>query len=305
MAKQTTEFVVGFCFVALASFRAQREKTNSEFLKLGDGMPVRSEILLPMPSETARAARATYEPSSLLLLVGEHLDAILANVDFQCLDRADARVTFSPALIAVMTILQFIEDLADREVAYAVRTRTDWKFAFHLPLDHLGVDERALCDFRERVLRDPNALAVFDLVLHRFARWSARMESQRDGANDALSVIRAVQVRNRLDRVGAAMRDALEALTAYWHEWLREIALPHWYDRYTIQSPSFRLPRAAASRVAMLVAIEEDGRYLLHATRQANAPPLAATLIEIRQLDRVWRTEFASARDALRSLGSE
>jgi len=255
-------------------------------------MPLQSAVLPMLPIETARAARATYEPSSLLLLVGEHLDAILANVDFQFLYRADERVASTPALLAVMTILQFIEDWADREVAYAIRTRTDWKFAFHLPLDHLGVEEPLLGDFRKRVLRDPRGLAMFDRILNRFVTLGTAVEANRNQSNDAASIVRAVQVRNDLEIAGDTLRIAIEALTAYWPDWMRDIALPHWYERYSAQFPAFRLPRAIASRAAMLVTIENDGRYLLQAIHQRDAPALAASLTEIQRLEIVWHSEL-------------
>ncbi|MBI5653247.1 MAG: hypothetical protein HZC40_22795, partial [Chloroflexi bacterium] len=134
-------------------------------------------------------------------------------------------------------------------------------------------------------------------VLHRVATLGTRLELNHNSSNDAASIIRAVQVRNSLDLVGDAMRVALEALSAYWPEWMRDIALPHWYERYNVQFSTFRLPRAAASRAATLAAIQEDGRYLLQIVRQRDAPALAATLMEIRKLETLWQSELASRNE--------
>ena len=44
----------------------------------------------------------------------------------------------SPAQLAMVTVLQFTENLTDRQAADAVRGRLDWKYALGLPLDDEG-----------------------------------------------------------------------------------------------------------------------------------------------------------------------
>jgi len=48
---------------------------------------------------------------------------------------ARGRPGYPPAMLAVVTVLQFAYDLGDRETAEAVETRQDWQYALGLPLD--------------------------------------------------------------------------------------------------------------------------------------------------------------------------
>jgi hypothetical protein len=49
--------------------------------------------------------------------------------EFADLYPADGRPGFSPGQLALVSVLQFAEDLSDRAAAQAVRTRIDWKYA--------------------------------------------------------------------------------------------------------------------------------------------------------------------------------
>ncbi|CAM5609926.1 Transposase OS=Streptomyces antimycoticus OX=68175 GN=SSPO_077870 PE=4 SV=1 [Streptomyces antimycoticus] len=44
-------------------------------------------------------------------------------------------------------MLQFAENLSDRQAADAVRTRIDWKYALGMELDDAGFDYSVLCEF--------------------------------------------------------------------------------------------------------------------------------------------------------------
>ena len=52
----------------------------------------------------------------------------------------------------VVTVLQTIEHLTDRQAAEAVRARIDWKYALSLPLDDEGFDFSIVSDFRQRLI---------------------------------------------------------------------------------------------------------------------------------------------------------
>ena len=47
----------------------------------------------------------------------------------------------------MVTLLQFAEDLSDRQVADAVRSRTDWKYLLGLELADAGFDFSILSEF--------------------------------------------------------------------------------------------------------------------------------------------------------------
>ena len=52
-----------------------------------------------------------------------------------------------------MTVIQFLEELPDRQAADAVRGRIDLKYALSLELTDPGFDFTILSDFRSRLVR--------------------------------------------------------------------------------------------------------------------------------------------------------
>ena len=56
----------------------------------------------------------------------------------------------APWRLALVTIMQFAENLTDRQAADAVRGRIDWKYALGLELTDAGFDFSILSEFRSR-----------------------------------------------------------------------------------------------------------------------------------------------------------
>ncbi len=68
----------------------------------------------------------------------------------------------SPALLSLVTLFQFTENLSDRQAAATVVKRIDWKYALHLPLTDDGFDFSVLCEFRQSLLTYHAEGLVFD-----------------------------------------------------------------------------------------------------------------------------------------------
>src|SRR5687768_11619946 len=58
----------------------------------------------------------------------------------------------APWRLALVTLLQFRENLADRRAAEAVRARIDWKYVLGLELADPGFDASVPCEFRTRLI---------------------------------------------------------------------------------------------------------------------------------------------------------
>jgi transposase len=66
-----------------------------------------------------------------------------------------------PWRLALVSVMQFAENLSDRQEAFAVRARIDWKYALLLPLDESGFRSSVLSEFRDRRLaRKPGKQAA-------------------------------------------------------------------------------------------------------------------------------------------------
>jgi transposase len=81
----------------------------------------------PVPDETARVARAAFPGGNLHMRMRDELDAIFDDEAFASLFPLRGRPAEAPWRLALVTIFQFAEGLADRQAADAVRARIDWK----------------------------------------------------------------------------------------------------------------------------------------------------------------------------------
>ncbi|MFF3459026.1 transposase [Streptomyces sp. NPDC002730] len=103
------------------------------------------------------------------MLVRDRLDVLFEDEEFADLYPADGRPGFSPGQLALVSVLQFAEDLSDRAAAQAVRTRIDWKYALGLELEDTGFDYSLLCDFRARLVEGNAADRMLRVMLTRLA----------------------------------------------------------------------------------------------------------------------------------------
>ncbi len=256
-----------------------------------------------LPEETARLARKICKKPSdqLYLVIGDQLTDLFADIDFAPLYASDGKPALSPNLLAMVCVLQALDNLPDRQAADAVRLRIDWKYALHLPLDYTGFDASDLSEFRERLLAPGLGQSMFETVLQRLRALDLLHKGglQR---TDATRLLAATRLLNRVEFVAETMRLALEALNDAHPAWLRTIALPHWYERYSLVLTGFRLPRAPGKQEALALDIGRDGYHLLQALAQPDAPASASQLAAVRTLATAWPQTFESHPDGLRFL---
>ena len=91
-----------------------------------------------IPELTQFVAKAAFPNGSLAICLRDELGTIFDDTEFARLYPALGQPAESPARLALVTLLQFVEDLPDREAADAVRGRIDWKYALGLELSDAG-----------------------------------------------------------------------------------------------------------------------------------------------------------------------
>ena len=92
----------------------------------------------PVPEATARVARAAFRKGNPLLKLRDELGAIFRDEDFAGLFPKLGQPGLPPWRLALVTLLQFRENLPDRQAAEAVRARIDWKYLLGLELTDPG-----------------------------------------------------------------------------------------------------------------------------------------------------------------------
>jgi transposase len=245
--------------------------------------------LFPPPAIDAVSAAEAMPAKSSYLIIGDQIEQLLGEVDLARLDPSATQSASTLAVLALVTVFQFVENLPDRRAAEATRTRLDWKYALHLPWTYPGLEPSLLCEFRRSLVRDRGVQQVFQQLLDCLAE----TELLRDAGRwpiDASKVLAAVCGVSRLERLMEAMRMVLEALAAVAPEQLRAITLPHWYERYSQMQALRVLPKSLEEQVALAQAIGSDAIYLLEA--MARTASHLTLLPEVETLHQIWLEQF-------------
>src|SRR6266851_8699045 len=128
-------------------------------------MSLHPHALAPVPEDTARVARAAFPKGIPSLLRRDTLGTIFQDDDFTALFPLVGQPGLPPWRLALVTIRQFRENLADRQAAEAVRARIDWKYLLGLDLTDAGFDFSALSAFRDRLLAGSAEALLLDKLL--------------------------------------------------------------------------------------------------------------------------------------------
>ena len=80
-------------------------------------------------------------------------------------DERRGRPSIPPSLLSGVLILQYFDDVSDREAADRVRFDLRWKLALDLPLDDGGFDYSSLSRFRSRLAEHSEERYAFDRLL--------------------------------------------------------------------------------------------------------------------------------------------
>ena len=90
-------------------------------------MSLRPASPFRIPKQTARVARAAFPQPTLAIRIADALGPIFQDQQFAALFPQRGQPALSPARLALVTLLQFAENLTARAAADAWRSRIDWK----------------------------------------------------------------------------------------------------------------------------------------------------------------------------------
>src|SRR5215471_13526772 len=252
-----------------------------------------------IPDETRRIARAVFPKGALCLRLVEALGQLYLDEQFAALFPTRGQPAASPARLALVVVLQYVEGLSDRQAVDAVRGRIDWKYALGLELTDPGFDHTVLSEFRARLVSKDADRLLLDTLLDRLRKLGLIKQRGRQ-RTDSTYVLAAVRRLNRLERVGETMRAALNELAVVAPEWLRKLALPEWYERYAKRVENYALPKTEAARQALASVIAADGEQLLAAIDAASDQPMLAQVPAVLTLRRLWAEQYTGTAGNLR-----
>lgn len=218
-----------------------------------------------VPAETARITHAAFPKGALFVRLRDELGPLLLDQDFTQVYSGRGQPAVAPWRLTLITIMQFVENLSDRQAADAVR-------------GHLAQD---------------NPLLMLDRLLARCQELGL-LRSHGKLRTDSTHVLAAIRVMNRLELIVETMRALLNALATAAPAWVQQIAPEAWYDRYAHRAENYRLPKSEAAKQIFADTIGQDGHDLLILLLADDVPEAARQLPEIEALRRCWRRQFIS-----------
>src|SRR5215510_16072643 len=185
-------------------------------------MSLHPQPMTPVPEQTALVAHAAFPKGHPSLTLRDHLGTIFQDEDCATLFPAWGYPGLPPWRLALVTLRQFRENLADRQAAGAVRARIDWKYLLGLELTDPGFDFSVLSAFRDRLLAGSAAELLLNKLLER-CRALHLLTARGQQRTDSTHVLAAIRVLNRLERVAATLRAALNAVATVAPAWLQAV----------------------------------------------------------------------------------
>ncbi|MEH1017484.1 transposase [Micromonospora sp. CPCC 206060] len=253
----------------------------------------------PEPADEIAAVRAMYagRRAPLPVVIRDELGELFADEQFVAAFADRGTPAWSPGRLALVTALQMVENLTDRQAAEAVRDKISWKYALGLGLTDTGFDFSVLSEFRTRVAGNGLEAVALDLLVAALVD-KGLVKARGKARTDSTHVLAAVRDLNRLELAGEAVRAALEALAAAAPQWLAEaLDVSGWAAGYEARIDSWRLPTSKTKRTQLAAAYGADGFTLLEAVYAPDSPPWLADLPAVEALRRILAQNYVVVTD--------
>jgi transposase len=210
-------------------------------------MSLPKQAIEPVPEDTVKLAHQAFPKGNPYIRMRDLLGTIYTNDVFAALYPPDGQPAIRPWRLALVTVMQFAESVADRQAVDAARDRIAWKYALSLSLTDAGFDYSVLCEFRQRLLDHEAAQQLLDVMLKRFAEqgWLKTRGKQR---TDSTHIMVPVRRLNQLELVHETLRYALNELAIEAPAWLRQKVNDDWFETYSQRTSNYLLPKKDAER---------------------------------------------------------
>ncbi|WP_327370336.1 IS1182 family transposase [Streptomyces sp. NBC_01217] len=251
-----------------------------------------------IPELTAVVARAAFPKGSLAIRVRDRLAEVFADGPFTGAFGVRGAPGLSPGLLSLVTVLQFAENLTDRQAAAMAVRAIDWKYALGAELTDTGFDASVLAKFRSRLVEHGMERVVFDrLVEH--CREMGLVRSGGKQRTDSTHVISAVRDLNRTELAGESVRAALEALAVAAPSWLASVMdVVEAAERYGPRVDGWTMPSSKTRRDRLAEVFGQDALVLCRAAWSDDAPVWIREIEAVALLRQVLVQTYTVRTDA-------
>ena len=249
---------------------------------------MRPGVLPEVPEQTRAVALAAFPKGSLAMRLRDECGEVFTDEPFMEAFGVRGAPALAPGMLALVTVLQFVENLSDRQAAATAARAIDWKYAIGLELEDPGFDFTVLSKFRTRLVEHSMERLVFDRLLEHCRKKGLVAAGGRQ-RSDSTHVISAVRDLNSLEVVGESVRAALNALAVAAPAWLAaNMPLDEMELRYAERVDSWRMPSSQVKRDRLAEVQAQDALRLLRAVRTPGAPAWLRQMRPVEVLRQVF-----------------
>lgn len=254
-------------------------------------MSLHPEQIGEVPEETVRVAKACFPKGNRYLRLRDTLGTIFADHEFADLFPRRGQPAEAPWRLALVCLVQYMEELTDRQAADAVRSRVDIKYLLGLELTDPGFDFSVLSEFRTRLGEHQAEHRLFTLLVERLGEqgYLKKRGSQR---TDSTHILAAVHRYHRVELLPETLRAALNEVALQAPEWLQQWVPVEWFKRYERRIEESRLSIKQEEQEQFLEQIGRDGSQLLSKLYQEESLAALAHLPQVQLLRRIWVQQF-------------
>lgn len=252
-----------------------------------------------IPEATRRVAQAAFPDGNRYMQIRDELGTLFGEADWNVMYDRVGQPGICAWCLMLVTVMQFMEGLSDRQAADAVRSRIDWKYALGLELENSGFDASVLSEFRDRLLEAEAPQYLLERLLDRFKALGV-LKARGRQRTDSTHILAAVRALNRTELVGETLRAALNDLAVRVPDWLREQVPGDWYERYAKRMEDWRLPKSEEERRAWAEQVGRDGQALLEWIHSNPALGWLQDLPALQTLQQVWQEQYHLTAEGVR-----
>lgn len=162
-----------------------------------------------IPEMTVEVAKAAFPKGNAVMKIRDEPGPLFADDEIAAQYPALGQPAESSARLALVTILQFMENLTDREAADAGRSRIDWKYLLGLELTDPGFHYSVLSEFRQRSLEQEAENLLLDQILEQ-CEVTGLLKGQSKQRTDSTRVLAKIRSLNRVELAGETLRRVLD-----------------------------------------------------------------------------------------------
>jgi transposase len=183
------------------------------------------------------------EKSHPLRLFSEYIYPVFRDEDFKDCYSDNGRSGISPALLSLITILQWRESLSDVETLEACNFRIDWKIALHLAMDDINIfDPSTLCRFRRRLMDHERASLMFDKILNLCIE-KGFVKKRGKLRVDATHIVKHINRISTTDLIFCSVKALVEELEEKFNKFYKEKVPGDIKERYEKKFSSFGMSK--------------------------------------------------------------